>query len=136
MVKLAADANVLLAAVIGGRAGSILRHPQIEQVFTTELNLEEIEEYALLLAEKKKLRPDLVLLAVAALPVRIIEEEEYSHKLSEARRLIGKRDPDDAHLLALALHFDIAVWSNDHDFENLPIEIFTTEALLRRLGMI
>lgn len=135
-VRLAADANVLLAAVIGGRAGLVLSHPQVAEVFTTQRNREEVEEYALLLAEKRKLRPDLLLLAVATLPVRIVEEEEYSHKLSEARRLIGKRDPDDADLLALALHFDIPVWSNDRHFENLPVELFTTEAVLRRLKMI
>ncbi len=135
-MKLAADANVLLAAVIGGRASLVLRHPHVEEVFTTQSNLEEVEEYALRLGEKRKLRSDLLLLTVAALPIRVIEEDEYSHRLSEARRLIGKRDPDDADLLALALHFDIPVWSNDRDFENLPIEVFNTEAVLRRLGMI
>lgn len=135
-MKLAADANVLLAAVIGGRAGLILTHPQVEEVFTTQRNLEEVEAYALRLAEKKGLLPDILLLAVAALPISVIEEEEYSRKLSEARRLIAKRDPDDADLLALALHFDLPIWSNDRDFENLPIEIFTTESLLRHLGVI
>jgi predicted nucleic acid-binding protein len=135
-VRLAGDANVLLAAVLGGRASLILSHPQIEEVLTTEVNLAEVEEYALLLAEKKRLRGDLLLLAVASLPVTVVERSEYSTSLPEARRRIGLRDPDDADLLALALHHKIPIWSNDRDFEELRVELFTTEDLLRHLGII
>jgi len=135
-VRLAGDANVLLAAVLGGRASLILSHPQIEEVLTTEVNLAEVEEYALLLAEKKCLRGDLLLLAVASLPVTVVERSEYSTSLPEARRRIGLRDPDDAELLALALHHKIPIWSNDRDFEELRVELFTTEDLLRHLGII
>jgi len=135
-VRLAGDANVLLAAVLGGRASLILSHPQIEEVLTTEVNLAEVEEYALLLAEKKRLRGDLLLLAVASLPVTVVERSEYSTSLPEARRRIGLRDPDDAELLALALHHKIPIWSNDRDFEELRVELFTTEDLLRHLGII
>ncbi len=135
-MRLAGDANVLLAAVLGGRASLILSHPQIEEVLTTEVNLAEVEEYALLLAEKKRLRGDLLLLAVASLPVTVVERSEYSTSLPEARRRIGLRDPDDAELLALALHHKIPIWSNDRDFEELRVELFTTEDLLRHLGII
>ena len=135
-MRLAGDANVLLAAVLGGRASLILSHPQIEEVLATEVNLAEVEEYALLLAEKKRLRGDLLLLAVASLPVTVVERSEYSTSLPEARRRIGLRDPDDAELLALALHHKIPIWSNDRDFEELRVELFTTEDLLRHLGII
>lgn len=135
-VRVAADANVLLAAVIGGRARLILAHPQIQEVLTTEATLAEVEEYASILAEKKRLRPDLLLLALAALPVTVIERSAYSRSLPEARRRIAHRDPDDAELLALALHLRIPVWSNDRDFEKLNVEVFTTEQLLRHLGII
>ena len=135
-MRLAGDANVLLAAVLGGRASLILSHPKIEEVLTTEVNLAEVEEYALLLAEKKRLRGDLLLLAVASLPVTVVERSEYSTSLPEARRRIGLRDPDDAELLALALHHKIPIWSNDRDFEELRVELFTTEDLLRHLGII
>lgn len=135
-MKLAADANVLLAAVIGGRARLVLNHPLVLEVFTTEPTLAEVEEYALVLAEKKKLRPDLVLLAVAALPVTVVGQAAYSKSLARAVRRIGRRDPDDAELLALALQFRIPVWSNDRDFEKVGVELFTTEALLSHLGII
>jgi len=135
-VRVAADANVLLASVLGGRARLILTHPDIEEVLTSGATMAEVEEYVLLLAEKKRLRPQTVLLALAALPVNVINRTRYSRQLSEARRLMGSRDPDDIDLLALALHFKIPIWSNDRDFENLPIDWFTTEDLLRHLKVI
>lgn len=135
-MRIAADANVLLASVLGGRARLILTHPEVEEVLTPEAMMAEVEEYALLLAEKKRLRPQTVLLALAALPVTVINRSRYSRQLSEARRLMANRDPDDVDLLALALHFKLAVWSNDRDFENLPIDCYTTEELLRHLRVI
>jgi predicted nucleic acid-binding protein len=45
-VKLAADANVLLSALIGGQATLVLRHPAIEEILTTEVTLAEVQEYA------------------------------------------------------------------------------------------
>jgi predicted nucleic acid-binding protein len=53
-----------------------------------------------------------------------------------ALKRIGSRDPDDAELLALALHLRIPVWSNAKDFEISGVELFTTEDLLRDLGVI
>jgi predicted nucleic acid-binding protein len=135
-VRLAADANVLLAAVIGGRARLVLGHPRVLEVLTTERTLAEVEEYSLILAEKRKLRTDLLLLAVAALPITVVDQTAYAHRLPEAVRRIGRRDPDDAELLALALQFRIPVWSNDRDFEKVGVDLFTTEGLLRHLGII
>ena len=116
-MKLAADANVLLAAVLGGRAGLILGSPQIEEIVTAETTFAEVEEYAVVLAKKKRLPADLLLLAVASLPVTIVEPEAYARSVSEAKRRIGRRDPDDVDILALAIQFQIPVWSNDKDFE-------------------
>jgi predicted nucleic acid-binding protein len=49
-VKLAADANVLLAAVLGGRARLILGSTEIEEIFTAQATFTEVEEYAAVLA--------------------------------------------------------------------------------------
>ena len=135
-MKLAADANVLLAAVIGGRARLILNHPRVLEILTTARTLAEVEEYAPVLAEKRQLRTDLLVLAVAALPLTVVDGAVYAKKLPRAVRRMGRRDPDDAELLALALHFRVPVWSNDRDFERVGVEVFTTEALLRHLGII
>jgi predicted nucleic acid-binding protein len=134
-VDLAADANVLLSAVIGGRAKLAFNHPEIGKVFTTEHTFSEVEEYAMVLARKKHLPPDIVMLAVAALPVTLVGRAQYVKSMIQAVKQIGSRDPDDAELLALALHFQIPIWSNDRDFEHLDIELFTTERLLRHLAL-
>ncbi len=135
-MKLAADANVLLSALMGGRAKLALNHPQIGEIFTTEHTFAEVEEYALVLARKKRLPPDILLLAVAALPVTLVKRSQYAKNISEATSRIGPRDPDDVDILALALHLEIPVWSNDRDFERLDIDLFTTERLLRHLQII
>jgi len=135
-VQLAADANVLLSAVIGGRARLIFLHPGIRRVFTTGATFAEVEQYALVLAKKRRLPADILLLALAAMPVTIVERSDYAKHLPEAWNRIAQRDPDDAELLALALHLDVPVWSNDRDFERLGVELFTTEKLLRHLKLI
>ena len=133
-MKLAADANVLLSAVLGGRAKAVLTHPDIESIFTTTSTLGEVNDYALVLAKKKRLSIETVLLTVATLPVTLVESNVYAGSIARARKLIGKRDPDDVELLALALHLKIPVWSNDNDFEDAGIEWYTTAQLLRALG--
>jgi predicted nucleic acid-binding protein len=64
-----------------------------------------------------------------------MERPEYEGKLSMARRRIGKRDPDDVDVLALALYLNVAVWSNDNDFEDTGVEWYTTAQLLKTLGI-
>ena len=134
-MKLAADANVLLSAVLGGRAKLVLSHPEIEGIFTTEVTLSEVEEYVIVLARKRRLSLDTLLLAVAALPVSVVERETYARTVAQARRLIGQRDPDDIEILALALHLKIPLWSNDNDFRDTGVEWYTTAELLQRLGV-
>lgn len=134
-MKLVADANVLLAAVLGGRAKAVLQHPEIEEVLTAEVTLGEVQEYAVILAKKKRLSVDTLLLAVAALPVNVVEEPVYASALPKARKLIAQRDPDDVDILALALHMRLPLWSNDNDFEDTGIEWYTTAELLKKLGL-
>lgn len=132
-MRLAADANVLLAALIGGSAKRVLRHPDIDEVLTADAILEEVSEYASILARKKGLPLDVLLATAASLPVTVVDRSEYEHQIAEAERRIGERDPDDLELLALALHFDIPVWSNDNDFEDAGVDWYTTAELLKKL---
>ncbi len=134
-MRLAADANALLSAVLEGRARLVLDHLEVTEVLTAEETFAEVQEYAAFLARKRHLPLDLVLLAVATLPVTVVKREEYARHLAEATRRIGKRDPDDVPILALALALDIAVWSNDKDFEDAGVEWHTTAALLKKLGI-
>ena len=134
-MQLVADANVVLSAVIGGRAALVLSHETVEQVFTTTTVYDEVFEYFAPLAKKKRLRLDTLLLTLAALPVTGVERSEVLHKVPEPQRRIGRRDPDDVDVLALALHMNLAVWSNDNDFEDGGVEWHTTAELLKALGI-
>jgi predicted nucleic acid-binding protein len=125
---------VLLSAVLGGQAGRVLHHDAVQEVLTAEATFEEVREYAAHFAGKKRLSVDVVLLAVASLPVTIVEQAVYKTRIPEAKRRIGRRDPDDVEIVALALHFDIPVWSNDNDFADAGVEWYTTAQLLRKLG--
>ena len=111
-MQLVADANVLLSAAIGGRAALALRHDNVEQVLTPAVAYNEVLGYLPSFAKKKRLELDTLLLAFAALPVTVVERSEYEAKLPAARRRIGKRDPDDVDVLALALALQLPVWSN------------------------
>lgn len=132
-MRLVADANVLLSAVVGGSAGRVLRHARVDEVLATAAALEEVHEYAVVLARKKRLPPDTVLTAVVSLPVVVVDRATYSGSLKDAERRIGKRDPDDVETLALALHLGLPVWSNDDDFEEAGIAWYTTAEILSRL---
>jgi predicted nucleic acid-binding protein len=134
-VRLVADANVLLSALIGGRASIVLTHPSVERVYAAVATLDEVHEYAGELARKKRVAPDVLLMSLASLPVVVVERTEYADKVKEAQKRIGERDPDDVDALALALHLRVPVWSNDDDFRGAGVEWFTTAALLKKLGV-
>ncbi len=108
----------------------------MEQIFTAEPTIAEVREYAVLLARKRHLPADILLLAVASLPVTIVPAADYASSMAEAKRRIGWRDPDDVPILALAIELNIPVWSNDKDFEESGVPRFTTEDLLRKLGLL
>jgi len=132
-VRLVADANVLLSAVLGGSASRVLVHPRVEEVLAAASAIEEVHEYAAVLARKKRLPVDVVLTSVVSLPVEVVDRTAYAGRLKEAGRRIGKRDPDDVKTLALALHLGVPVWSNDDDFKGAGVVWYTTAEILKRL---
>ena len=123
--KIAADSNVILSAVIGKAALRIFLQPEIEFV-TTQFNLEEVEEYFPRLASQYGLDEKLLLWQFKMLPLDGFSEKYYKSHLFKAEKLLKERDPDDAHLAALALKDGIPVWSNDRDFEKLSIRVYST----------
>ena len=134
-MRLAADANVLLSALIGGRAKLVLSHAGIQEILTVPSVLDEVHQYLSELARKRRLPVDVLLLALAALPVTVVEREHFAGRVKEAGERIGRRDPDDVDLVALALHAGVSIWSNDRDFENVGVEVYPTARLLKKLGV-
>lgn len=131
-MKVAADANVVLAALAGGAAGRILKNPDVE-VCTVRSVIEEVEEYIPRIAGMKGVDEALLRMTLVNMPLTVVEPERYAGKKAEAAKRIAARDPDDVDLLALALALDIPVWSNDSDFGGTDVEWYTTAELLKKL---
>lgn len=127
------DANVLLSAVTGKAALRVFLESSLT-VATTAFNVAEVREYLPSLAAQYGLVPEILDAQLSILPLTVYSERAYRGRLADAARLIGGRDPDDVHLLALSLTLDAPIWSNDKDFKHLSVEVFTTAELLKRLA--
>ena len=128
--KLAVDANPILSAVIGGKARSVFLEADHISFYTTLFNFKEVEKYIPVLASKRSLPLDDLYFAISTLPISVCDVEFYKDVLKKAESLIGDRDRDDIHLLGLALKLSCPIWSNDKDFDDVGIKIYSTLALI------
>jgi predicted nucleic acid-binding protein len=133
--SVAADSNVLLSAAVGHAARRVFERAPRLIVVTTEANLAEVQEYLPSMSEAYGLDLLEVQEALSGLPLRLFNISWYRSRIPEARRYLQDRDPDDVTLAALALKLQIPIWSNDRDFEGMPIEIYPTATLLKALGL-
>lgn len=132
--RIVADANVLLSAVIGKAALRVFTRSNI-QIVTTATALDEVREYLPTMAANYGIAREILEAQFRLLPVKAFPEKEFKNFIPEAHRLIGKRDPDDVHLLALALALNVPLWTNDRDFEKTGVETCTTARLLKQLDL-
>ena len=130
--RAAADSNVILSAVIGKAALRIFVRPEMGLI-TTRFNLHEVEEYLPRLASKYRLDEKSLFWQFKMLPLQAFSDKYYKSHFAKASKLLKDRDPDDLHLLALALKENVLIWSNDHDFEKLSIPVYTTAQFLKAL---
>ncbi len=131
LAAVAADANVLLSAVLGPAALKVFT--QTDLSVTTQGVLQEVREYLPIVAKQYDMLPQALEGQLRLSAVRECEPDEYASALEAAKRAIARRDPYDVDLLALALAFGVPVWSNDSDFKDAGVEWYTTARLLRRL---
>ncbi len=127
-----ADANVLLSAAIGKAALKVFTEHRIE-IHATEFNVAEVEEYLPLLASRYRLLAEEVYLHWRVLPIQTHSETDYAFELEAAHRDLARRDPEDAHPLALARALELPLWSNDRDLQNLGVDCYPTALLLSML---
>jgi predicted nucleic acid-binding protein len=130
--KLAADANVILSAVAGKAALRIFLKEDVE-IITTQFNVDEVREYLSVIAEKYEFSEEILESQLKLLPFSVYPLHFYEDFIQKASQKLSGRDEDDIELLALAIKLKIPVWSNDNDFKNLGIEIYTTAKLLKIL---
>lgn len=126
--RLVVDANVILSAVIGGRAADLMWKTRSELV-TTAHTVQEVARYLPTLADKAGISLEVALGALRLLPITAHRRSLYGDRVAQARDLIESRDPDDVDLLALALKLKSPIWTNDRDFQGLGVEVYTTAQL-------
>lgn len=125
---------VMMMAATGGAALRVFKAPGLVFV-TTDFTLHEAKTRVSRLIARYGLNPNDVAEALAALPLSVRARDEYESHIAIADSYIGRRDPNDVALLALALKLEIPVWSHDPDFNDAPVERFTTGQLLNELGV-
>lgn len=133
--SVAADSNVLLAALARRAARRVFDNAPDLIIVTTEETIAEVEEYLPEFAARYGLDIDMMRETLGVLPIERYSESDYISHLAEARRYLAKRDPDDVALAALALKLGVPIWSNDNDFKELPLELYPTAKLLKALGI-
>ncbi|MFZ6016754.1 MAG: PIN domain-containing protein [Nitrospirota bacterium] len=129
--KLTVDANPILSAIIGGIARDVFLKTEMTSFYTTAFNFKEVERYIPVLSAGKGIPAEDLYLALSTLPLFVCNKDFYKSQIKKAQALIGKRDPDDIHLLALALELKCPIWSNDKDFEGLGIDVYRTLDLIK-----
>lgn len=133
--SVAADSNVLLAAVAGRAARRVFDKAPHLMVVTTDFTIAEVDEYLPEFGERYDIDVQLLREVLELLPVRRYGEAAYRSHMPAARRYLVDRDPDDIHLAALALSLHVPVWSNDKDLKVLPLPVYPTAQLLKVLGI-
>ena len=127
-----ADANVLLSAAVGKSPLRVFTDFRIE-VHASEYNTDEVTEYLPEMAAKYRLPTEVVQLQWKLLPLRVHPQKDYGGWFEEALAALAHRDPEDAHVLALARSLELPIWSNDRDLTSMHAECYTTAQLLRAL---
>lgn len=99
----------------------------------TQAVAEEIARHIPRLAAKRGLDEALLLSALQVMPVDWKPSTDYKGQRAEAERRMANRDLDDWPTVALALELGLPVWSQDKDFADAGVEVFTTGQLLDAL---
>ena len=128
--RLVVDANPILSALLGGQARRVFFESAIREFAVPERVIGEVQRYLPRLALKLGAKQAFLEYSLELLPLRAYPARRYARAVSEARARIEGRDPTDVDVLALALHLDVPLWSNDRDFEDTGVSRFTTAELL------
>ncbi|WEL21696.1 PIN domain-containing protein [Halorhabdus sp. BNX81] len=134
-MKLVCDTNVVFSALIaGGKTRELILSDRTD-LYAPEFFFTELDNHRAEIQEKSKLPGDDLDLLLAMLfeETDIVPREEFEPELQKARHHIAGADPDDVPFLALTLHLDVDVWSDDSDFEDQrAVTVWKTHDLVER----
>ncbi len=133
-MELVVDTNVLISALVKPSNSRILLcHPRII-LFAPEHLLEEIERNKGAILKKSKISESRFreLLASLLSNISLVKADEFRGFLKQALKIA--QHPEDSPFLALALAYNIPVWSNDKGFKRQPaVKVFSTRELIEFL---
>ena len=141
-MRLAVDANILIAELIRVRGRKLIANPKLELYMAEQAWEEttyELNKRIQIMIEKQVFSSTIGhnllgnAVKLAELRVSLIPHEIYASYQTEAMRRIP-RDPNDWYTVALALTLDANIWTLDKDFFGCGIAIWTTETLLSHLA--
>ena len=142
MMTLIIDANILIGELLRQRGRELLRNPQLliyaSEKVVDETNYEIQKRISRMITTGKlstETGTDLTKSASQTLKNCIINvpQIEYGYLEIEAKERIP-RDPDDWHTVALAIHLDAAIWTQDNDFLGCGCPCWTTDTLISHLN--
>ena len=133
--RLVVDTNVVFSALVAdGATGGLLLSGAFS-LFVPEFFEQELENHREEIRRKTGLGDEEfpTLLDLLFEDVTTVPKTRFEADLPTARELIGDVDRDDAPFLALALHLDADVWSDDSDFqEQAEVRSGRTHELIER----
>ncbi len=136
METFAVDANPLISSLLGGRARTVLFSGAFAFI-TTERTTWEVKKYIPEISGWTAIPESELFQNLDRIPVVAKQTSEYDEKRKQAEDLIASRDPKDVDILALALRFNTAIWTNDKDFKDLhELQIFTTADMFEKLAAL
>lgn len=134
-MKLVCDTNVVFSALIaGGKTRELILSDRTD-LYAPEFFFTELDNHREEIQEKSKLSGDDLDLLLAMLfeETDVVPRAEFESELGESQEHIAGVDPDDVLFLALALHLDMDLWSDDGDFEEQrAVTIWKTHELVER----
>lgn len=126
------DANILIRAVLGNNVRQyLINFNEKVDFFIPDTCIEEANKYLPILFEKRKLSPNLALEVFSNVKklLQIIDEPIYKEHAAEAKQRMKDRDIRDWPVMATALSFNCAIWSEDKDFFGVGIPVWTTNKI-------
>jgi predicted nucleic acid-binding protein len=127
---LALDANILVRAVLGTRAVTLIKsYAETVRLLVADTVVAEARGHLPAILAQRDLNPETGLAALEALLgfLAVVERDAYAGQEEEAKRRIGTRDIDDWPTAAVALTFNCGIWTEDRDFFGSGIPTWTTD---------
>ncbi|KXB05621.1 hypothetical protein AKJ50_00400 [candidate division MSBL1 archaeon SCGC-AAA382A13] len=137
--KFVVDTNVLISALINPDS-IVWEIVEVEELgfLVPEIVIDEIETHKRLIKNKlsshEKKEEYEYLISEIFHPMVVVPSSVYEKKMKQAYDIMKSIDEKDTEFLALALTYDIPIWSDNSDFQKQEkAEVYTTEQIVEKL---